>query len=149
MGPSDAEIQARLTAGYLGAAGRDLMAAELLSKGHNPEMSSTAAYHLQQCVEKLIKAVFIARALTVTKEHRLLQNIEVLAKAKPGDPWIGRLMPLQTYDIYATTKRYPSSTGKLATGPAVDVLERDIERLRQLLAQAATELAVPPEQRKP
>ena len=56
-------------AGYLGAASRDLKAAQLIADSRDPDMASTAANHVQQCAEKVAKAVFIARGVTVTSRR--------------------------------------------------------------------------------
>lgn len=103
-------------------------------------MASTAAYHVQQCAEKLAKAIFIARNVLVTKEHRLAINLETLFKAVPDEPWIERLKPLAPYDDYATAARYPSTTGKLASGPEAAELEDDLRKVRALLDAARAEL---------
>jgi HEPN domain-containing protein len=140
MALSDKEIRERLIVGYLGAAARDLKAAELIADSRDPDLASTAAYHVQQCAEKVAKAIFVARGITVTKQHRLEENIETLLKANPADPWVGKLKPLETYDRYATAARYPATMGKLASGPAPKELDDDIQRVRRLLQQARSEL---------
>jgi HEPN domain-containing protein len=139
MALSDADIRAKQIAGYLGAAARDLKVAELIADSRDPDLASTAANHVQQCAEKVAKAVFIARGVTVTKEHRLVINIETLLKAVPDEPWAEKLKPLAPYDDYATTSRYPSTMGKLSAGPAPDELDDDIEKVRRLLTAARTE----------
>jgi len=60
MALSDADIRAKQIAGYLGAAARDLKVAELIADSRDPDLASTAANHVQQCAEKVAKAVFIA-----------------------------------------------------------------------------------------
>ena len=98
------------------------------------------------------KAIFIARGVTVTKEHRLVINIETLLKAVPDEPWAAKLSPLAPYDGYATTSRYPSTIGKLAAGPAADELDDDIEKARGLLEAARAEFiadGVPTPPRRP
>lgn len=140
MALSDADIRQRQIVGYLGAALRDLKAAELLARSNDVDLASTAANHVQQCAEKVAKAVFIARGVTVTKEHRLVINIEALLKADPHEVWAERLKPLTPYDDYATTSRYPSTMGKLSAGPAPDELADDIKKVRSLLDAARAEL---------
>ena len=139
MALSDTEIRERQIAGYLGAAARDLRVAELIAASRDPDLASSAANHVQQCAEKLMKAVFIARGVTVTKEHRLVINTETLLKSVPGEPWADKLKPLMPYDDYATTSRYPSTMGKLSAGPAPDTLADDIEKLRHLLEASRAE----------
>lgn len=139
MALSDDEIQQRLIVGYLGAANRDLKAAELLAQTRDPDLATTAAYHVQQCAEKVAKAVFVARGVTVTKEHRLVENNEALLRTNPGEPWVLKLKPLEPYDRFATASRYPSTVGKLAAGPAHDELDDDIAKVRRLLEEARSE----------
>jgi len=110
MALSDDEIRQRLIAGYLGAAARDIKAAELLANTHDADLASTAAYHVQQCAEKVAKAILVARDVIVTTEHRLKANLAARTAAVPSDPWPPKLNPLERYDAYATTSRYPTST---------------------------------------
>lgn len=129
----------QLVAGYIGAAARDLKAAELIAESRDPDVAALAAYHVQQCAEKLAKALFAVRGYTITKEHRLDINLKVVvgeALAKP-------LASFVRYDRFATTTRYPSTSGKLAAGPAFDELDEDLEKLRALLGQAREEFGVP------
>jgi HEPN domain-containing protein len=140
MALSEHDIRQKQIAGYLGAALRDLKTAELIARSNDTDLASTAANHVQQCAEKVAKAVFVARGVTVTKEHRLVINLEQLFKADPHESWVARLKPLTPYDDYATTSRYPSTMGKLSAGPAFDELNDDIAKVRSLLDAARAEL---------
>jgi len=144
MAPSDAEVRARLIAGYLGAAERDLRAAELIAASKDRNLSSTAAYHVQQCAEKVAKAVFATRGLVITREHRLTENVDALLTNDPQEPWVPKLKALEAYDRYATSARYPSTMGKLAMGPEQEELDDDIAKVRALLGDARRELEKPP-----
>ncbi len=128
-----------LVSGYLSAAARDLKVADLIVESRDPDVSALAAYHVQQCAEKLAKALFAARGHTITKEHRLDVNIKVVT----AEPLAVPLADFVRYDRFATTTRYPSTSGKLAAGPSLDELDEDIEKLRTLLVKAREELAVP------
>jgi HEPN domain-containing protein len=142
MATSEREIRAKLIAGYLGAAARDLKAAQLIADSRDSDMASTAANHVQQCAEKIAKAIFVARGVTVTKEHRLVINIESLLKVVPGEPWAERLQTLTPYDDYATTSRYPTTMGRLSAGPSSDELDAGIDAARGLLAEARREFGM-------
>ena len=137
MALSDAQRH-QLVAGYVGAAARDLKVAEIIAASRDADVAALAAYHVQQCAEKLAKALFAARGYTITKEHRLDINLKVVA----AEPLAAPLASFVAYDKFATTTRYPSTSGKLAAGPAPHELDGDLERLRALLARARTELGV-------
>jgi hypothetical protein len=69
---------------YLELASKDAEAAELLLAGGN----RYAAYHVQQAVEKVTKALLLARGMEAGIEHRL----EELFKSFPADDsWPARL----------------------------------------------------------
>lgn len=133
------EQRHRLVAGYIGAAARDLKAAEVLADSRDAELAVPAAYHVQQCAEKLAKALFAARGLPITREHRLEVNLPAVVDQPLATP----LASFVRYDKFATTTRYPSTSGKLAAGPALDELDEDIQKLRTLLARAREDLGVP------
>lgn len=133
------EQRHQLVAGNLGAAARDLKAADLIAESGDTDVAALAAYHVQQCAEKLAKALFAARGYLITKEHRLDINLRVVA----SEPLAALLASFVRYDKFATTTRYPSTSGKLAAGPTPDELDEDIEKLRALLARAREELGVP------
>jgi HEPN domain-containing protein len=132
------EQRHRLVAGYIGAAARDLKAAELIADSKDSDVAAIAAYHVQQCAEKIAKALFAARGYTITKEHRLDINLQVLAAEPLAEP----LALFVRYDSFATTARYPSTSGKLATGPSVDELSNDLAQLRALLLRASIDLGM-------
>jgi HEPN domain-containing protein len=84
----------RRIAAFLDLASQDVDAARTLAATNN----RYAAYHCQQAVEKLIKAVFLHRGLESGTEHRL----DVLVDELPdGDPWKAKLRPLEIYSPYA------------------------------------------------
>lgn len=133
---------APLVAGYLGAASRDLKAAAIVAATRDPDLASTAAHHLQQCTEKLAKALSVGKGRTVAEEHRLRETLDALMAADRNEPWVPRLTPFVAYDSYAEAP-YPDATGNLSTGPQADELKEDIEKVRQLLQQARDELGIP------
>jgi HEPN domain-containing protein len=80
---------------YLELAAKDAEAAELLLAGGN----RYSAYHLQQAVEKITKALLLARGIEAGVEHRL----EELFKRFPAEnEWPTRLLPFVGYSAYAT-----------------------------------------------
>lgn len=134
----DEQIRASRIGGYLTLAERDLKTAQLLVD--DAELRANAAYHLQQAAEKLAKAVFLARSVLITKEHRLQTNLDELKRVHPQDPWIAMLLPFIVYDRFATTARYPSSKGAVVAGPPKPTLDDDTKAVAALLAQARKEL---------
>ena len=86
---------------YLELAAKDADAAELLLAAGN----RYSAYHVQQAVEKITKALLLARGIEAGIEHRL----EELFKRFPSDDeWPARLLPFVGYSAYATSFRYPT-----------------------------------------
>ncbi len=112
----------------------DLDAASMLARGHN----RYAAYHVQQAVEKLIKAVVLSLGQEAGVEHRL---DALLARLPPDDPWRLRLTAFAKYTPYATTFRYPTPGGRVAEAPAVPEVLRDVEELRPLLGELRRAIA--------
>jgi HEPN domain-containing protein len=111
---------------YLELAAKDADAAELLLAGGN----RYSAYHVQQAVEKITKALLLARGIEAGIEHRL----EELFKRFPGDDeWPARLVPFVGYSAYATAFRYPTPGGRIPADPPADVLRRDIVSLRDVI----------------
>jgi len=118
---------------YLELATKDAEAAGLLLAGGN----RYAAYHIQQAVEKVTKALLLARGIEAGIDHRL----EELFKRFAGDDaWPDRLRPFAGYSAYATAFRYPTPGGRIPADPPPDALRRDISSLRDLIAMARNEL---------
>lgn len=118
---------------YLELAAKDVEAAELLLAGGN----RYAAYHVQQSVEKVTKALLLARGVEAGIEHRL----EELCKRFPvDDVWPERLSPFVGYSAYATAFRYPTPGGRIPADPPAEDLRRDMSALRALIAAVRSEL---------
>ncbi len=118
---------------YLELASKDAEAAELLLAGGN----RYSAYHVQQAVEKVTKALLLARGIEAGIEHRL----EELFKRFPtDDAWPARLHPFAAYSAYATAFRYPTPGGRIPADPPVDGLRRDTASLRDLIAAVREDL---------
>jgi HEPN domain-containing protein len=118
---------------YLELAAKDAEAADLLLAGGN----RYSAYHVQQAVEKITKALLLARGIEAGIEHRL----EELFKRFPSeDEWPTRLLPFVSYSAYATAFRYPTPGGRIPADPPADALRRDISSLRDLIAVAREQL---------
>jgi HEPN domain-containing protein len=120
----------RVIVAYLDDAELDLDAARrLIAEPPN----RLAAFHLQQAAEKLVKAIRLGRGLRVTAEH----NIELLVEELPHDDgWRAKLIILEPLSGYATSSRYPSTTGKRKDGPGSDEVLVWIKTIAGLCAEA-------------
>jgi HEPN domain-containing protein len=110
-------VEKRLSA-YLELAAKDAEAAELLLAGGN----RYSAYHLQQAVEKVTKALLLARGVEAGVEHRLE---ELFKRFPPDDEWPARLLPFVGYSAYATAFRYPTPGGRIPSDPPAEAIRRD------------------------
>lgn len=125
-------VEKRLRA-YLELAAKDAEAAELLLAGGN----RYSAYHLQQAVEKITKALLLARGIEAGIEHRLE---ELFKRFRGEDEWPARLLPFVGYSAYATAFRYPTPGGRIPADPPADALRRDTTALRELIVVAREQL---------
>ena len=120
-------------AAYLELASKDAEAVELLVAGGN----RFAAYHMQQAVEKVVKALLLAKGIEAGIEHRLE---ELLKKFPAGDEWPARITPLVNYSAFATAFRYPTPGGRIPADPPRDAVRRDLAVVIDLIALACAEL---------
>ena len=88
----------------------------------NPPMLDPAAFHCQQAVEKIIKALLIAAAVAAPRSH----DIELLAgKAAPFYPALEqRMLSFSRLTEWLTASRYPDLGGGLGEeiGDVADML---------------------------
>jgi HEPN domain-containing protein len=118
---------------YLELAAKDADAAELLLAGGN----RYSAYHVQQAIEKITKALLLAQGIEAGIEHRF----EELFKRFPiENEWPARLLPFASYSAYATAFRYPTPGGRIPADPPADALRRDLLSLRDLIVVAREQL---------
>lgn len=99
-------IQRRVQA-FLDLAAEDASAALALAATSN----RYAAFHCQQAIEKLVKALLLYRGIEAGVEHHLDVLIDRLAC---DDPWKNKLKSLEHYSPYATSYRYPTPGGRLS-----------------------------------
>jgi HEPN domain-containing protein len=125
-------IEKRIRA-YLDLVHEDPQAAEVLARAGN----RYAAYHCQQAVEKLVKALLLHTGTEAGIEHRLDVLISRLGET---DPWREALRPLDKYTPFATTFRYPTPGGRIAAAPPPADVLADVAILRGLLDRAKAEL---------
>ena len=90
----------------------------------------SAAFHLQQAAEKLLKAVLSAEGITFTAGHQLGE----LAGLLPNDHvWRADLMAFDEYTPYATSTRYPRPGGGMPRTPPTDKLEKSLKEVASLV----------------
>jgi HEPN domain-containing protein len=112
---------------------QDADAAKLLAAHGN----RYAAYHCQQAVEKLIRALLLQHDI----EPGLGHHRDVLIGRLPaGDPWKAILTPLHKYTPYATTYRYATSGGRVPTSPDAAGVTADAAHISELIADARVQL---------
>ena len=114
-------------------ASKDADAADLLMAGGN----RYSAYHLQQAIEKLTKALLLAKGVEAGIEHRLE---ELFKRFAAEDPWPARLRPVAGYSAYATAFRYPTPGGQIPADPPTEAIRRDLAIARSLIEAASSEL---------
>jgi HEPN domain-containing protein len=124
--------QRRLLA-LLELADEDARAAQSLARDKN----RYAAYHCQQAVEKLLKALLIHHGIEPGAEHRL----EILLDRLPeADPWRLTLVPLKQYTAYATTYRYTTVGGRITPAPDPSQVAKDAREISKLVERARQEI---------
>jgi HEPN domain-containing protein len=134
----------RVVQAYLDDVAAELEAFDALFAAH----SRFAAFHLEQAAEKLIRAIRIDRKLQVTNTHDLTLLIDGHAgdpsrEPRPlpdGDPWRARMLEHEWLSKFATSYRYPTSSGRRDHEPTDDELRRSKQKLAEHLALARREL---------
>jgi HEPN domain-containing protein len=92
---------------------------------------------MQQAVEKIVKALLLAKGIEAGIEHRLE---ELLKRFQPNDAWIARISPLVSYSAFATAYRYPTPGGRIPADPPPETVRRDLAVVNDLIALALAEL---------
>lgn len=120
-------------AAFLELASKDAEAVDLLVAGGN----RFAAYHMQQAVEKIVKALLLAKGIEAGIDHRLE---ELVKRFQPEDEWVARIRPLISYSAFATAYRYPTPGGRIPAAPPRETVRRDLAVVNDLIAIARAEL---------
>lgn len=122
---------------WLAAGSEDLRVARLCLAGDPPAVSS-AAFHCQQCAEKLIKGCLILAESPFPRTHRLEQLIELLPSSVPAE-LVTAMRRVAGLTPWVVAGRYPGAaagSGNPPTFNGVETAVRDLESLRQLVAAA-------------
>ena len=120
-GPEQAKAQWAEALLWLAKADEDIQMAGL-ALAAEPPLVDPAAYHCQQAVEKIIKALLVAATLKVPRSH----DIELLAGlAAPAYPALEqRMLSFSHLTEWLTATRYPDLGGGLGEeiGDVIDML---------------------------
>lgn len=115
----------------------DLKVADALLAIHN----RFAAYHYQQCAEKVLLALLTAEGTQI--ERREVHRLDVLRDKLPDEnPFKERLDPLTVLTLYATTYRYPKEGGRLPATPSRDTMDGWASQLQNIVTDAAKHFGV-------
>jgi len=127
-------VQRRRIDAFVLLAEEELQAARQLVR----QSPRQAAYHTQQCAEKIARAILTDAEVKFGTGHNLRQ----MAVALPAEhPWIDKIRPLDRFSPAATRYRYPSADGQLFDPPDTQQIQQDIEKLADLLKEAVSFLA--------
>lgn len=106
--------------------------------------SRNAIYHCEQAAEKVILAVLSSENKHGGVAHKLHQMVDLVPDENPLKPL---LRAIEELAAYATTYRYPSSSGNFKPAPTpaeFDHYARDVDKALAAAAQAfGVELAKP------
>jgi HEPN domain-containing protein len=116
-------------ASFIALARDDLEVARKLIDDH----PRSAAFHVEQAAEKLLKAVLTAESIIFSANHHQLGK---LAEALPADHvWRADLMAFDAYTTYATATRYPRPGGGMPRTPTKDVIDAAIKTVSSLVGE--------------
>lgn len=121
--------EAKRIKALLALASDDLRSAELLVAG----VPRQAAYHLQQAVEKVVKALLVREGVDPDRIHQIGRLAHELGAAHPLR---AELLKLDRLTVYATAMRYPQPSGRLVAAPSPDRLRKDLKDVLELYASA-------------
>ena len=95
--------------------------------------SRNAAYLASQAAEHLIRAIATSEDLHVERKdaHRLLVTVRSIPDANLDKPALARLTFLE---VYSTTYRYPSPSGRISEPPKVDQIASALDSIETLLS---------------
>jgi HEPN domain-containing protein len=121
----------------------DLRAAQLLlDAGRNCPMDITC-FHIQQCIEKYLKALLVLRLVDFRKTHSISELLALIPDAMPF-----RISDLQQKRLlsYATVMRYPGNYEPVSakeTHDAMRLCKKVRHWVRSLLPKSALKEEIP------
>ena len=95
--------------------------------------SRNAAYLASQAAEHVIRAVATSENLHIERKdaHRLDTTVRRIPDLNPDKPALSRLTFLE---VYATTYRYPSPSGRISEPPSFDQIAPALDSIATLLS---------------
>lgn len=113
------QVKRELVSAWIAKAEEDLGVAEHLVRENTP-YRATAAFHAQQAVEKLLKAILVKHQSEFPKTHDLGELVERVVRVNPSlaEP-LRRASALNPYSVQA---RYPSDAPEVTEEEANDAL---------------------------
>lgn len=116
---------------WVGKAEDNYLAAVALSRRRSRPLPDTVCFHCQQCAEKYLKALPLARGVEPPHTHEL----EILVQqCAVNDPWVVALrQDARHLSPYAVTTRYP---GTSATPDDARAALQAVRRIRRVLRRA-------------
>ena len=113
----------------------DLDAALLLNAAGN----RNASYHNAQAAEKVIRSVLTSEGKHAGIGHKLNEMVDLVPDANPIKPL---LRSIEHLAAFATTFRYPTSSGRIKPPPTADEIKDDISKVDAALQDAAKRFGV-------
>ncbi len=94
----------------------DLKAAKKLSESH--ELAGPVVYHIQQCVEKALKAYLVYNHKPVAKTHNLTELLNLCSRV--DNEFMSVQEAASELTPYATISRYPNNRFSLPDSAAIE-----------------------------
>jgi HEPN domain-containing protein len=120
-----------VTSEWVDKAEADYAAALLLRKSRKKHSRDIVCFHLQQCVEKYLKARLEEEGLAIAKTHDLERLLDALLPVEPL--WTTLRPALAAITDYAVEVRYP---GRMVSVAEAKVLLSDATFVRGLVRQS-------------
>ena len=117
-----------MTREWVDRAEADFSAALLLRQSRKKHSRDLVCFHLQQCVEKYLKARLDDAAITFPKTHDLVRLLDLVVPLEPL--WATFRPALLTITDYAVTARYP---GRSATPPEATSILKAARHIRSIV----------------
>ena len=125
-----------LVSGFLKASERDIAGIERLL----PDLPDLAAFHAQQAVEKLARAVCLHEGIPDLRTHDITRITEQLAQDHPLRKSFTKLGSLTGA---ATAWRYPDAAGKYPRTPELSEIQAALEQIKSIQAEVCDWISVP------
>ena len=109
----------------------DHAAAILMRRSRKKHSRDIVCFHLQQCVEKYLKARLEEAGVAFPKTHDLEKLLDLVLPAEPM--WVSLRPAMASMTAYAVEVRYP---GRTVTPAEANALLRDANHIRERIRSA-------------